>query len=215
LYVKPEGLAEPNAHALHQGAAADGLLMAAIPAGTVLGAITVTRLVSPSRRLQVIGWLAILATAPLIGSAFRPPLPVVLVLWAATGAGSGYQAVAVAAFARRIPDSGRAAAMGVAGSGLLAAQGIGFLVGGAAAGLFGPQAAVAWAGAAGGHPLTNCRRPAPRSHLRTQTTPHAPSNDCSELFSAPGPALAPLPCCGWLPPRCRRQRWPPGIVVGG
>jgi MFS family permease len=149
LYVMPEGLAAPYAHALHQGPAAVGLLMAAIPAGTVLGAVILTRLVGPSRRLRVIGWLAILATAPLIGSAFRPPLPVVLVLWAVTGFGSGYQAAAAAAFVRRMPDSGRAAAIGVAGSGLLAAQGLGFLAGGAAAGAIGPQAAVAWAGTAG------------------------------------------------------------------
>lgn len=149
LYVMPEALAAPYAHTLGQGPAAVGLLMAAIPAGTVLGAIALTRLVRPARRLRAIGGLAILATAPLIGSAFHPPLPVVLLLWAVTGLGNGYQAVAAAAFVRRIQDSGRGAAIGVAGSGLLAAQGIGFLGGGAVAGAIGPQAAVALAGAAG------------------------------------------------------------------
>jgi MFS transporter len=149
FYAVPEALAAPYAHALGQGPAAVGLLMAAMPAGVVLGAATLTRLVPPSRRLRTVGWLAVAATAPLAGSFLHPPLPAVLALWVVTGFASGYQVFAVVAFMQRIPDSGRAAAIGVAASGLLAVQGIGFLAGGALAGMVGPEAAVAWAGAAG------------------------------------------------------------------
>jgi MFS family permease len=149
FYTVTEVLAAPYAHALGEGPAAIGLLLAAPAAGGMAGAATVTSLISPSRRMQIIGWLAILACAPLIGSFFRPPLPAVLALWLISGWADGYQLIAMTAFARQIPDSGRAAAMGVAVSGLRAAMGTGFLAGGAVAGVIGPQAAVGWAGVTG------------------------------------------------------------------
>lgn len=149
FYVLPEALAAPYAHALGQGAMAVGLLMAAMPVGTVLGALVLVRLIPPSRHLTALGWLAMLACAPLIGSAAHPPVLVVLTLWALAGFGGGYQVIAAAAFLQRLPDSGRGAAFGFASSGLLAAQGLGFVTGGAAAQAFGPQQVVAAAGAAG------------------------------------------------------------------
>ena len=149
FYVLPEALAAPYAHALRQGPAAIGLLMAAMPVGTIVGAPVLVRLIPPGRRLALLGWLAMLACVPLIGSAARPPLPVVLALLAVAGVGSGYQVIAAAAFLQRLPDSGRGAAFGFAASGVLAVQGLGFLAGGAAAQAIGPQAVVAIAGAAG------------------------------------------------------------------
>jgi MFS family permease len=149
FYVLPEALAAPYAHVLGRGTVAVGLLMAATPVGTVIGALVLIRLIPPSRRLGLIGWLAMLACAPLIGSAARPPLPMVLVLWGVAGVGGCYQVIAAAAFLQRLPDAGRGAAFGFASSGLLAAQGLGFLVGGAAAQAFGPQAVVAAAGTVG------------------------------------------------------------------
>lgn len=149
FYALPEALAAPYAHTLGKGAVTVGLLMAAMPAGTTLGTLVLVRLIPAARRLRVLGWLAMLATAPLIGSAARPPVLVVLALWALAGIGNGYQVIAAAAFMRRLPDSGRGAAVGVVSSGLLAAQGLGFLVGGTIAQAIGPQATVAVAGAAG------------------------------------------------------------------
>lgn len=149
FYVLPEALAAPYAHALGQGPVAIGLLMAAMPVGTITGALVFVRLIPPGRRLAMLGWLAMLACAPLIGSAARPPLPVMLALLAVAGVGSGYQVIAAAAFLQRLPDAGRGAAFGFAASGVLAVQGLGFLVGGAAAQAIGPQQVVAIAGAAG------------------------------------------------------------------
>jgi MFS family permease len=149
LYMLPEALAAPYAHALGRGTIAVGLLMAATPVGTVLGALVLMRLIPPRRRRALLGWLAMLSCAPLIGTAADPPLPVVLALWSLTGVGSAYQVVAAATFLRRLPDAGRGAAFGFVSSGLLAAQGLGFLLGGAAAEAFGPQQVVAVAGAAG------------------------------------------------------------------
>jgi MFS family permease len=149
FYVLPEGLAAPYAHSLGGGTMAVGLLMAAIPVGTVISALVLARFVRPSGRLRIMGWLAILSCAPLIGCALQPPLGVVLVLWMLSGLGSGYQLAAAAAFVQSVPDTGRALAFGLAQSGLLAAQGLGILIGGAAAQLIGPAPVVAIAGAVG------------------------------------------------------------------
>jgi MFS family permease len=149
FYVLPEGLAAPYAHSLGGGTMTVGLLMAAIPVGTVISALVLGRLVRPSGRLRMMGGLAILSCAPLIGCAAKPPLGVVLALWMLSGLGSGYQLAAAAAFVQSVPDAGRALAFGLAQSGLLAAQGLSILIGGAAAEIIGPAPVVAIAGAVG------------------------------------------------------------------
>ena len=74
----------------------------------------------------------------------------VLALWILSGLGSGYQLAAAAAFVQCLPGSGRALGFGLAQSGLLAAQGLGILIGGAATQAIGqPEPVVAVAGAAG------------------------------------------------------------------
>ena len=149
FYVIPEGLAVPYAHALHGSTFDVGLLMAAMPVGTVIGAFAVSRLVIPSARLRLMGWMAMLSCAPLIFSAAHPPLWVVLVLWTVAGIGGAFQIVAAAAFVQSVPDPDRARAFGLAQSGLFAAQGLGILIGGAAAQAIGPQLVVALAGLLG------------------------------------------------------------------
>ena len=149
FYIVPEGLAAPYVHALHGSTLDVGLLMAAMPVGTVIGAFTFSRLVSPSTRIRQMGWMAMLSCAPLIGSAAHPPLWAVLTLWVLSGFGGSYQLAAVVAFVQSVPDFGRARAFGLAQSGLLAAQGIGILAGGAAAQAIGPQLVVALSGLLG------------------------------------------------------------------
>jgi MFS family permease len=149
FYVLPEGLAAPYAHVLHGSTFDIGLLMAAMPAGTVIGAFTLSRLVAPATRLRLMGWMAMLSCAPLILSAAHPPLWAVLVLWLLSGFGGAFQIVAAAAFVQSLPGSGRARAFGLAQSGLLAAQGLGILIGGAAAQAIGPQLVVALSGLLG------------------------------------------------------------------
>ncbi len=139
FYVIPEGLAAPYAHALHGSTFDVGLLMAAMPVGTVIGAFTVGRLVAPSTRLRLMGWMAMLSCAPLIGSAGAPAAVGGARALAVAGLGGAYQLAAAAAFVQSVPDSDRARAFGLAQSGLLAAQGLGILIGGAAAQAIGPQ----------------------------------------------------------------------------
>ncbi|GIH24634.1 MFS transporter [Acrocarpospora phusangensis] len=153
FYVLPEGIAVPYAAELDDGRlpvpVIGGLLMAAMPTGTVLGAFLFSRFVTPSGRLRAMGWMSMLTCAPLILCAMRPPLEIVLVLWVLSGVGGAYQLAANAAFVQCVPPERRGQAFGLVQSGLLAAQGVGILIGGALAQELGPEPVVALAGAAG------------------------------------------------------------------
>jgi MFS family permease len=149
FYVLPEGLAAPYAKTFGDSPVIVGLLMSAMPTGMVLGAFAYSRFVRPDNRLRLMGWMAMLACAPLLGCGLRPPLWAVVVLWALSGVGCAYQVAANAAFVAAVPPSGRGQAFGLAQSGILASQGIGILIGGALAQVLGPEPVVALAGAAG------------------------------------------------------------------
>lgn len=149
FYTIPEGLAAPYAATFDDSAVTVGLLMSAMPTGMVVGAFLYSRFVRPANRLRSMGWMAMLACVPLVGSGLQPPLWAVLLLWALSGVGSAYQLAANAAFVAAVPPSGRGQAFGLAQSGILAGQGLGILVGGAVAEALGPQTVVALAGALG------------------------------------------------------------------
>ena len=70
FYIVPEGLAAPYARSLHGSTLTVGLLMAAMPLGMVIGALLLGRVAAPSARVRMMGWLAVLSCAPLIGSAW-------------------------------------------------------------------------------------------------------------------------------------------------
>ncbi|MEV0386029.1 MFS transporter [Nonomuraea sp. NPDC050643] len=153
FYILPEGIAVPYAATLYTGTlpvpVITGLLMAAMPTGTVVGAFLFSRFVSPPRRLRLMGWMAMLSCAPLVVTAMRPPLAVVLAAWVLSGIGGAYQLAANAAFVQAVPAERRAQAFGLVQSGLMAVQGIGILVGGFAAERLGPEPVVALAGVTG------------------------------------------------------------------
>jgi predicted MFS family arabinose efflux permease len=127
--IVPEGLAAPYADQIGSGTVAVGLLLAAHPAGIVVGAFVLGRWVSPQTRRQLIGPLAVLAVLPLVGFAFTPGLLATIGLLMVSGACAAYQVTASATFMRIVPDAGRGQAFGLAGSGLIAVQGIGLVAG--------------------------------------------------------------------------------------
>jgi predicted MFS family arabinose efflux permease len=147
LYVVPEGVAPPYAHSLGAGAVGIGLLMAAGPAGTALGTYLFVRLVPTESRPSWMPALAVAGGLPLVACWLRPAIAVSIVLWAISGAAAAYQVQVVTEYVRAVPDNRRAQAVGVAASGLLAAQGIGILLGGLVASRFGAAAAIGLAGA--------------------------------------------------------------------
>lgn len=84
-YVVPEGLAAPYAAEIGAGAGAVGLLLAADPLGSVLGAWLFVRFVPPGARARLVGVLAVAAGVPLLLFLLRPGVPVAVLLLAASG----------------------------------------------------------------------------------------------------------------------------------
>ncbi|MET9269687.1 MFS transporter [Kribbella sp. NPDC003557] len=148
FYVSIEGLAAPYAAAVGGGPVAVGILLAANPAGQMVGMLLLTR-AAPARRLTLMGPLAIGSCAPLIGCVVEPGLWVTVVLWMISGLCASYQLAASAAFVLNVPDAQRGQAFGLARTALIVSQGVGVLAAGAAADRWSPGLVVATAGIVG------------------------------------------------------------------
>ena len=166
-FVLPEGLAVPYAGQLGLDTAAAGLLMAADPAGSVVGAWLFTRFVPERVRRRAIGPLAVAAALPLGICGTAPGFGATLVLWGSSGAcATACLVQAQADFVRVTPADLRGRAIGVAAAGLVGAQGVAMLLGGVVAQVWGARAAVALCGAFG----MALALVVTRAHLRTPRT---------------------------------------------
>ena len=166
-FVLPEGLAVPYAGQLGLDTAAAGLLMAADPAGSVVGAWLFTRFVPERVRRRAIGPLAVAAALPLGICGTAPGFGATLVLWGVSGAcATACLVQAQAEFVRVTPAELRGRAIGVAAAGLVGAQGVAMLLGGVVAQVWGARAAVALCGAFG----MALALVVTRAHLRTPRT---------------------------------------------
>lgn len=148
LFVVPEGLAAPYAEALGLGAVAIGLLMAADPVGSVIGAWWAAKTstsTTPTQRAVVVP--AALAGVPLIACAFAPGIVWSIVLWAASGVFSTIYLIRLQPMiVSLVPDSRRGSVMGRFSTTVYAGQGVAILSGGVVAELIGPTYTVAAAG---------------------------------------------------------------------
>ena len=170
-FVLPEGLAVPYAGQLGLDTAAAGLLMAADPAGSVVGAWLFTRFVPERVRRRAIGPLAVAAALPLGICGTAPGFGATLVLWGLSGAcATACLVQAQAEFVRVTPAELRGRAIGVAAAGLVGAQGVAMLLGGVVAQVWGARAAVALCGAFG----MVLALVVTRAHLRMPLTDTAP-----------------------------------------
>jgi MFS family permease len=150
FYVVPEGLAAPYAAAIGTGTVGVGLLMAADPAGSVVGAFALARWIPEHLRPRLLGLLAVLAGLPLLVCALQPGLLVSLAALALSGAlAQAYQTQDTASLARAVPSAGRAQVMGIVVSGLVTVQGVGVLVAGVLADAIGTPLTIGIAGLAG------------------------------------------------------------------
>jgi len=154
FYVVPMGLAAPVAARLHSGlpaAVATGLVFAAGPFGTMIGAIAFSRFVSPDRRQTWLGPLAVGACAVLVLFAFHPGIVGCLVILAVSGACAAYQLAANSAFVAAVPPERRGQAFGLANGGMQAFQGLWIVLAGALAGHppFSPALVIAVSGGIG------------------------------------------------------------------
>jgi predicted MFS family arabinose efflux permease len=149
-FVLPEALAAPYATQLGAGPVVVGALMAADPAGSVVGAWLFTRFAPDRLRPRLIWPLALVAALPLAACVFAPGVVASILLWALAGAGATACLVqAQAEFVRATPDRLRGRAIGIGASGLITAQGVAVLLGGLAAEAWNARAAVVGCGVLG------------------------------------------------------------------
>ncbi len=149
FYVVPEGLAPSYVAAIGGGSSIVGLLMAADPAGSAIGAGLFVRLVPEQVRARLIGPLAALAGVPLIICILKPGAAASFALLAAGGIFSAFQVQASTTFMRLVPDHHRGHAFGLAQSGLIAVQGLGIAAFGLLADHLGAPRTIALAGSIG------------------------------------------------------------------
>ncbi len=147
--VVPEALAAPYADELGSGSAGLGLLMCALPVGTVAGELFAGARLAPVARERVALPLLCLTLLPYLGFALRPGLAVSLLLLLLSGAGSAYTLGLDQWFVRAVPQELRGRAMTVLSAGLMTVQGVGMALAGVSAQVAGVRTAVAGAGAAG------------------------------------------------------------------
>lgn len=154
FYVVPMGLAAPYAASFHTSLAipvSTGLVFAAGPFGTALGAVVLGRVVPQASRQRLMGPLAIAACGLLLLCWLWPGLLGALLIIAGSGACASYQLAANAAFVAVVPPDRRGQAFGLANGGMQVSQGLWVVLAGAAASsdAISPATAIAISGGLG------------------------------------------------------------------
>jgi MFS family permease len=140
--IAPEGLAVAVTQQQGGGALAAGLLTAAVPAGFLVGSALLLR-IRTERRERLFPLLMVVACLPLMATPFVDSLVVIGLLWVVAGVGNALQLIANAAYVKAVPAHLRGRAFGVAGSALMAIQGVALLAAGALAEVTEPRVPVA------------------------------------------------------------------------
>lgn len=145
--VAPEGVAAPYAAGLDGSAVAVGVLMAADPLGSAVGAWVHGHWRAVARNSAVMP-LAILSGLALLPCVLRPGLVISAVLWAVSGAVTTMMLIQTQTMLTSwVPDSRRAGVVGLASAGLQATQGLAVLGAGLLGGQLGVYRAVGLVGA--------------------------------------------------------------------
>ncbi len=149
FYAVPEGLAAPYAAGFGGGSLETGLVLAALPLGSAAGTYFFGKLVRPTRRLQLMGALAVGSCAPLLLCALRPGLVLSIVILFVAGASSAFQLSASSEFVTAVPNTSRGQAYGFANAGLAIGQGLSISLAGALAGALPASLVIAVSGGLG------------------------------------------------------------------
>lgn len=179
FYVVPMGLAVPYAARFRALplAVATGLVFAAVPLGTAVGAFLMSRLVRPSSRKRWIAPLAFGSCAVLMVSWARPNFAWSLALFTLAGVFAGYQVAANAAFVSAVPAARRGQAFGLANGGMQVMQGLWIICAGAIAQAMSPAGAIAISGGLGTVAAFALLIDSWRRNLWTQICPEAKQAD--------------------------------------
>ncbi|MEU9027967.1 MFS transporter [Streptomyces sp. NPDC048383] len=131
--VVPEALLTPYAHDIGAGTVALGILMCALPVGTVAGEVWAGSALTARTRSRIVAPLAALAPLPLLLYAVRPAAPVVLGALLLTGLAHAYTLGLDRMFVDAVPDEVRGRAMTLLSTGMMTCQGVGMALAGLAA----------------------------------------------------------------------------------
>jgi MFS family permease len=147
--VVAEGVAAPFAAAAGAGSAGFGVLLAAMPAGTVIGEVAAGTLLGPVARERIASPLAAVSMVPFVCFVVHPTLPFAIGLLLCTGLCTAYSLGIDKWFVLDVPEDMRGRAMSLLAAGVMTLQGIGMTVGGAIAEWVPPYTVIAGAGVVG------------------------------------------------------------------
>jgi len=177
----PEGLAVTYARELGYGPLATGLLTAASPAGLVIGALVIGRMVGPRQRLRLMVPLALWTFVPLVATVTHPPIPFAVLLWTLSGVGLAYQIPANATFMMAVPAEARGRAFGLAQTGIQAWQGLSIAGAGALALVMDTHQVIAAFGAVGIATVAALRLSWPVAEIAALHAPVPPEEDLGDM----------------------------------
>jgi MFS family permease len=143
-----ESLIVPYTASLGHPARAAAPLLAAMPAGMLLGDLLAARFCPPAGRRRLAFPLVVAMGVPLLALPFRPPLLLTAVALLACGSGFAYQLGLQQPFLDSLPERRRGQGFGLNSTGAMGGQGLTPAVTGALAGALGAGAGMAIAGAA-------------------------------------------------------------------
>ncbi|MGW7077705.1 MFS transporter [Streptomyces sp. NPDC054866] len=147
--VAPEALAAPYADQIGVGVAGVGLLMCALPVGTIAAELYAGSALSASTRARIALPLASFTLLPLTVYALTPGLLWAMLALALAGAGSAYTLGVDRWFVDAVPEELRGRAMTVHTAGLMTIQGVGMALAGLAAEFFAVSTVVTASGVLG------------------------------------------------------------------
>ncbi|MFB7863619.1 MFS transporter [Streptomyces sp. NPDC056069] len=131
--VVPEALAAPYAAEVGASTAALGLLMCAMPVGTVLGELFAGSALSAATRSRIVLPLLLAGFAPFLLYAPRPGLAVAALALFLSGAAGAYSLGLDAWFVDAVPEELRGRVMTLTSAGMMTVQGVGMAGAGLAA----------------------------------------------------------------------------------
>ena len=166
-YTGAESLIVPYTQSLGYPTSAAGPLLAAVPAGMLVGDVVVGRFCRAATRERLAFPLALLLGVPLLVLAWRLPLPAVVGLLFVSALGFGYMLGIQQAFLDSVPPSLRGQAFGLNSTGLMGGQGLLPSAAGAVAVAAGAGPAMALAGLAAIVAVLALRRPLTRERPLT------------------------------------------------
>ncbi|MEV5966500.1 MFS transporter [Kribbella sp. NPDC051952] len=145
-----EGMAAPYAAVFGGGSVVVGLILAADPFGSVVGAFLFSKFVPEEKRSGLLGPLSIASAVPVAVCLLRPGLAVSIVMFVLAGAfGTVVVMQTTTSMTMMLPDERRGQAIGMSNSGLTTATGVSPLFAGLLADRTDAVNAVGWFGLVG------------------------------------------------------------------